>query len=260
MSKTAFSKTTTWIIRILCAFVVLVGACLAMLSTLGGTSEHHRLGLEQAFSESFKADVKIGTLEQFNILPQLALQAKNIHGAFKENSNEFMVDDLRIVFSFADLALGRNRIEDFQIDNFRFSAESEYDLRIAKAGILKKENPVFSAEGVFSQRNFDFTMPLALESNGRDVYHFADSNSFKGHFGALDYKGNIVPYSTDKLHFIKNLEISANGKMVATGEGLRDKGNVSINIKCSQKPPGSVQSDLKKLQALTFIHMDDRCL
>ena len=260
MSKTAFSKTTTWTIRILCAFVVFIGICLAMLSTLGGTSEHHRLGIEQAFSESLKANVKIGVLEQFNILPQLALQAKDIHGVFRESKNEFMIDKLRIVFSFLDIAFGRNRIEDFQIENFRFSAESQYDLHLTKAGIVKKEKPEFSAKGIFSQRDFDFSMPLALESNGRNVYHFTDSNSFKGHYGAVEYKGNIVPYSSDKSRFIKNLEIRANNKLIATGEGLRDKGNASIDIKCAQKPPAIVQEDFKKLKALTFIKMDKNCL
>lgn len=258
MSKTVFSRITTWAIRILCCIVVIIGICLVMLSTLGGTSEHHRVGLEQAFSESLKANVKIGTLEQFNILPQLSLQVKDVRGIFKDSKDEFMADKIRLAFGFSDIAFGRRRIEDFQIENLRMSSESRYNLRVEQAGIVKKGDAAFIAKGQFSQRPFDFKLPLAHESGSRSVYHFTNDNHFSGHYGGLEFKGNLVPAAVRQAKIIDNLEIFSLSKKIATGEAVRGE-KIIVNLKCTEKLSVEAKHDFANLKQLPFINLDKTC-
>lgn len=247
----------TWIIRILCAIVIIIGICLLMLSTMGGNSEYHRQGLEQAFSESLKAQVTIGTLEEFNVFPQLAVQVKDIHGVFKDTKDEFMADKIRIAFGFSDLAMGRSRIEDFQLDNLRFSADSKYDLRIDQAGITKAS--AFAGKGRLSGRGFDFTLPLVREEGVRNAYHFGDKNQFSGHYGTLDFKGDIMASTEKNARIMENIDISSGGKTVATGQGIRDNGKIEIDIECSAKPAPEISAELAALKILSFIKLSENC-
>lgn len=262
MTRSVFSLITTWTIRILLFFIALGAISLLMLTTMGGTTESHRKGLEQAFSDSMDADVKLGKLTEFNIIPQLTLKTENIQGVSRKSKNEFLMDELVISFGFADLTLGRRQIEDFQLKNFRFSADSEYDLRIDHAGIEKTKKPVFSVAGQQDHKDFDLTIPLQMKAEARPVYYFGKENAINGKYGSLTFSGNLVPTTEQDKKFIKDLKIMNGNDVVANAyAGEKQAGGYKLTIECvgGYKASPEVQSDFASLAKVKYFELSESC-
>ncbi len=262
MAKPVASIITTWLLRILVFIVVLMAVGLVSLSMMGGTSESHRKGLEQAFSDFLKADVTIGGINQFNIIPQLAMKVENVHGVFREVKNEFMIDRVDIAFGFWDLLTGKRDIENFQLENFRFSQDSKNDLRIDHAGIDATEPSALKIKGEYLKRDFDFSVPMKKEISSRASYSFDKTNVLTGHFGALDIKGVVQPAANSGSGMFENLEISSKGQLVAKGHSEHGNGGMlKISIDCPEPKnmPAPAKADLKLLAGSNIVALGQGC-
>ena len=260
MRKTFFSTATSWIIRILLVIVFIVTVGLLMLSTLGGTSDSHRKGLEQAFSDTLKANVEVARIEEFNIMPQLSIKVDGVHGIYQDTKNEFMADKVKIAFSLADLATGKSRIEDFQLENFRFSADSEYDLQLRYAGIKPGKTPSFTADGRYGGRKFDMAVSILQDTAGRTAYYFDKANDISGHYGSLSVKGTATPSVGSNVTIVDDLKVMSGETILAEGKIIRENKIIKVMLNCSNNPvPAPVQDDFNAIQKMPFIVMVQGC-
>ncbi len=250
------SSFTSWALRILLAVVVILGAGLWMLSKLGGTSDSHRHGLEQAFSDALKADVTIQRIEEFNILPQLSIKAQGLRSVSRTSKNEYMADKVDLAFGLFDLALGKRRIENFQIENFRFSADSQYDLKIDKAEIKPGPDAILAAQGSYRNQNFDLAASLQQGGDQPVFYYFGDETQIKGEYGNLNIAGSIKSGGGPNAIV---LDVLSGGRVVAQGKGGKKNDNYEIWFECKK---GIAPNMLKKIQILKeipFVKIDQSC-
>lgn len=250
------SSFTSWTVKILLAIVIILGAGLWMLSKLGGTSDSHRHGLEQAFSDALKADVTIQRIDEFNILPQLSIKAQGLRGVSRTSKNEYMADKVDLAFGLFDLALGKRRIENFQMENFRFSADSEYDLTIDKAGIVPGTEAVLSAQGSYKNQNFDLDASLQQGSDQPAFYYFGDETQIKGKFGDLDIAGEI---KSGGGHNAVVLDVLAGGRVVAQAKGGKKNDKFEIWFECKKDIAINILKKIQILKEITFVKMDQSC-
>lgn len=244
------STIKTWIIRILLAITVIIVVTLLMLSLLGGTSDSHRRGLEQAFSDFLKADVRIGELEQFNIMPQLVFKTNDVRGVMRDNKDEFLADRLEIAFSFSDLVTGRSRIENFQLKNLRFSSDSKTDLRVDYAGIEEGEKSLLGIRGDFEKKDFNLSFPLEKADGARPSYSFLPERPLSGNFGRLLIKGRLS----------ENVEISSQGVTVMTGQADIASGSVTFECLPALKNADTVaKNDIDVFKRIPFFHFAESC-
>ena len=260
MSKSTFSKTTTWILRILLFIVIIFGLILFALSFMAGTSESHRKGLEQAFSDFLKADIEIGRLEQFNILPQLVFKTSDIHGTFHDTKNEFLVDHLEVAFGLTDLMQGKSRIENFQLQNLRFANAAALDLRMHYAGIEKVNKEVlFSARGNYQKNEFSISVPIQEIKGGRPSYQFSDAAPVKGRFGSLDIQAEMQTPEKGKTRVFRNVIFSKNGKTLMTGESKAEANKpYKIMLECALAADEAVE-EIRTLQSISFLSLAESC-
>lgn len=245
----------TWLIRFLLFIVFVIAAALLMLSLLGGTGESHRKGLERSFSDFLKADVSLGRLEQFNIVPQLSLKTQEIKGRFLDSGNEFMIDRLDLAFGFSDLALGRKKIENFRLENLRFSKDSSLDLRIDYMRIT--DTPAFIVKGLYRRKDFNLSFPLNVTKTSRPAYSFTPGTNFSGAFGSLALKGRAGKENETngfgQVDFFAGNKLIANGKMRKYPDGM-----YRLFLTC-QKLPSEQKSDLAILIESEFVESDGTC-
>ena len=259
MTKSRMSIWTTWIIRILLILVALIALSLLALSNIGGTSESHKKGLEQAFSDFLKADVQIGKIDEFNILPQLSFKLAGVKGVFADSKNEFMVDRLDIAFGFWDLAMGNGRIEGFQLKNLRFSKDSAYDFKLETAGIEKSKDASFAFQGEFGGEAFDARIPLKTDDSARPSYSFDQKNIVTGHYGRLALKADIIRSMEATAPVIENLELSQSGIVVATGKGIRKDGDLKITLDCKAAEAGKYPEEFISLRKIPYMNLSEGC-
>lgn len=239
----------TWVIRFLFFIIIIVIAVLSMLSLLAGTSEAHRAGLERSFSDFLNADVSLGQLNKFNIMPQLNLETAQITGSFKESGNEFMLDRFDLAFSFPDLIFDRKRIENFRVENFRFAKESPINLRIDYIRI--NNSPALIAKGLYERKDFDLFIPLVKTGASRPSYAFPEDVTLSGHFGSMEIKGKLGEYKDRKKDAIAQIDFLAGGEPLIAGEAKKGSGDAyRFFIECRQKNRWNSEQ-LSDYQALT---------
>ncbi len=258
MNRTTTSRILSWTIRILVVFIVFILIGLGLMSMISGNSESHRKNLELAFSDMLKAEITIGSLEQFNIMPQLAIKASDIKGSYKESGNRFRAGKIDIAFSFYDLALGRPRIEILDIADFKMEPGSAYDFGIEKAGV---GDAGLSVRGEFEKKAFDFVMPLEKDMNGtRPAYAFGEKAPFKGHFGALEMTGLVAANGSGKGSHFENIALLSGGRAVAKGRDEKQADAYKIVFTCTQeKVDDAVKSDLAVLRKISFVALPEQC-
>lgn len=249
----------TWVIRFLFFIIFVMIAGLLMLSLLGGTSEAHRSGLEKSFSDFLSADIRLGQLAKFNIVPQLALETRQIGGKFRDTGNEFMIDRFDLAFGFSDLMFGLKRIENFRVENFRFAKESSVDLRIDYIRINNASALI--AKGLFERKEFDLFIPMEKRNNSRASYSFPSEVVFSGHFGSLELKGKM---ETDrKESSIGKLDFLAGGDVLIAGEIEKaEDGSYHLFAECQDKQKWSDEqkNDFKTLVESGFMKAGNTCL
>lgn len=260
MTKSRFSSLTTWTIRILLVLIAVICVALLILSNMGGTSEQHKKGLEQAFSEYLKADVEIKSIEEFNVMPQFSLKLEGVHGIFKDTKNEFMADELRIAFGLWDLTVGSRKIEDFQLKNLRLSKDSAYDLKVDHAGIVPGKDAVFASSGTYYDRAFDVKIPLLQDDSSRTSYRFNEANHIEGSYGSLRISGDIVPSAKPEAKIVQNIKIMHGANVVAEGSGVRDKTGIKITLDCIHNIDAkSLRTEFEAIKKISFITLSGNC-
>ncbi len=255
MKKSRLSSVTTWMLRLLLVAIILLGAGLIMLSNLAGTSEQHRRGLEQAFSDTLRADVTIQKIDEFKILPQLSIKAQGLRAVLRNSENEFMADKVDIGFGLFDLALGRRRIENFRLENFRFSANSEYDLKIEKSSI-DDTKPSLLIEGVFEAQKFNFIIYLQKTESNPASYYFAEENIFTGKYGALDVQGIL---RTDRPYDVIVINIILDGQIMAQGKGGKKEGRFNIWFDCRNGSDLAFKQNVQTLKPIPTVIIGESC-
>jgi hypothetical protein len=257
MKRPAFSTLTTWLVRILLGIVILIGIAFLVLSVLGGTSDSHKAGLEQAFSDALKADIRIGTLREFNIVPVLSLRAEQLRGIYPDSGNEFMADRFAVAFRFTDLLTGRNRLADFEIDNLRFSKDSALDFSLARIAIAPGPAPALAGSGRFEGRDLNFALPLT-GAGTPPTYILDASRPATGRFGALALSSADAgkPGATGML---ERIAIASEGRKI--GEAARVAGqDFRMAITChSSAMPDAARADIVALGTLPFIELAGSC-
>ena len=250
----------TWVIRFLFFIIFIIIAGLLMLSLLGGTSEAHRSGLEKSLSDFLNADVSLGELKAFNIVPQLDLETAQITGSFRDSGNEFMLDQFDLAFGFSDLMLGRKRIENFRIENFRFAKDSSINLRIDYIRI--NNSPALIAKGLYERKDFDLFVPLEKLGSSRPSYAFPKDVAFSGHFGSMEMKGRMGEYKDRKKESIAEIEFLAGGDALITGEARKtSEKSYRLFIECNKKNEWNAEqlSDYQALSQIGFLVAGETC-
>lgn len=258
MQSIKTSKVKTWILRSLLVLVALVAIALLMLKSLGGTSESHRRGLEQAFSDFLKADVRIGQLNAFNLLPQLRFDATDLSATSRKSLYVYKIQDLKLAFGLWDLFLNRGRIEDLEVTDFKFDVGP--DLEIAHLGIVRGAQPFLLANGEYQNRNFEASLQMQSDAKGRGSYFFGSENDLKGRFSKLDFNG-IFSAKAKNRQSLRDLQIRDGNKLILTGSGgFNKERDFKINLKCKvPKISAAAKDDLNFLTEAGILVIEGDC-
>lgn len=237
------SPVMKWLFRILLACIVLIAAGLFVLKILSGTSDSHRRGLEQAFSELSGSTVKIGELTTFNIAPQFVLEMRDVRGENKNGLLDFRAEDLRVAFSFADILFKRPRIEDLQAHNLiieaGFGAKQPLTIKSLTLMPAEKELPArFQFDGNYGAAPFNGFLEVArVPLMGRPSYSVAASSVLRIELGRLHLNGSLEQ-GKDGYPILKDTVIKSDERVLMTGEfsykGLGETASLVANFTMGQ--------------------------
>lgn len=189
-----------WFFRILMTVAVLGALALFGLQISSGTSDSHKRGLEQAFSEVFAGEATFGALKTFNLAPQFSIAVENLRISNIKNSGYLSADEMLISFGAIDLIRKSRIIEDFHLKNFQVSAGvyTPLELQLSDAGIYpneKKDAANFIMTGMYGKQELKAQFAMTMTSGIRAKYSFADENEFAVNLGAVQINGLFSPYS-----------------------------------------------------------------
>jgi hypothetical protein len=216
------SRMLSWFLRLLLLVTVLIAIGLAVLQSLSGTDETHRRGLEQAASEVLNADVKIGELKSFNLIPQFVIEVEKVSGVKRIGKAEISIKHARVAFSFMDLLLKRGVIEDLQLNGLLATPGFLFpqSVEVTHLGIDDTK------EGAAPRISVDAKIGLVplvgrvdltrLDRADRPAYRFEENNAADLTFGAFSLKGRFLP-SDEGGASMKDTTLSLNGKEIAAG-------------------------------------------
>jgi hypothetical protein len=220
-----------WVSRLLLTVIVLVGISLAFLQALSGTEDVHRNGLEQAASQILGAQVRIGKLTAFNILPQFVIEAETISGERREGGAQIAIERFRVAFSFLDLLAKRGAIEDLQIEGLKAGPGfwSSFPIGIDRLEIVPKTEtsaPQILLKGTYDGLPLEGHVQLAQINRVRPAYQFEKQNPAQLRFGALHLKGDFAPQQVRGMA-LENavLQMEKEGKIEEVA-----KGNVRLGL------------------------------
>jgi hypothetical protein len=149
-----------------------------MLNVLAGTTESHRRGLEQAFSELFKARVEFSTLEHFNLIPQFLIELRDMKANHGDGSKFFSVEELRIAFSALDLLLGDKTIEDFSAKDIILWPVAAQSLKFDRIEIkTHPSSPQFSLRALDRRQAIEATLVLQQKPDRYRPSYYIDTIS-----------------------------------------------------------------------------------
>lgn len=189
-----------WIFRILMTVAVLGALALFGLQISSGTSDSHKRGLEQAFSQIFGGEATFGKLKTFNLFPQFSIEIEDLKIARVKEIGVLSADQMRISFGPLDLLLKNRVIEDFHLKNFNVS-EGLYTpsaIHITEAGIYpdkEKEAASFLLTGTYGTQELKAQFAMTMKSGLRSKYSFDEGNEFAINLGAVQINGLFNPYA-----------------------------------------------------------------
>lgn len=167
------SPLMTWTFRLLMVCVVVVCMILFALKMLSGTSESHRRGLEQALSDAFHSQVKIGTLKTFNLVPHFLIEMENIEGIHEHG--RFSLESARLAFGLGDILLHKGHFGNVDIKNLAITEglAGGQDLLVETVEIFPPDagkKPRLHLKGLYGV--VPFSIDLALETNDNSQTSF----------------------------------------------------------------------------------------
>lgn len=205
-----------WIFRILMTIAVLGALALFGLQISSGTSDSHKKGLEQAFSQIFRGQATFGALKTFNLFPQFSIEIENLYISNIQNIGVLSADQMLISFGPIDLITKSRVIEDFHLKNF-IVTEGVYTpltLHLKDAGIYPNENKDAAnmvLTGTYGEQELKGQFAMAMKSGVRSKYFFNNENDFTMNLGAVQISGLFKPYSEHGA-VMSNLKMAAQGK------------------------------------------------
>jgi hypothetical protein len=238
MSKSFYSTTLNWLLRITIFLIVLIGICLFMLTTLSGTSDSHRQGLEQAFSQAANEPIEITELKKFFIFPQFRVETGFIQSLRPSgNAPAFSLQSLTLGFGFYDILFRTKKIQDFQIENLRLaSGHADIpDMNFPKIGIqVETKNPqnaFFEIEGSQGDQKIEFQLPLQFSwdrLSQKPEFSVADQQEFKAKYGSTHFKGILQILNNEKN--FTDVVVQQNGRDLLRLSGLVRFGGTKLDI------------------------------
>lgn len=220
MTKSTYSRISSFVLRALVIVIIAFFIGAAVLSTINGPGEQQRIGLQSAFSDILKKQVAIGRLDEFTVFPNLHMTVAHAKVMEKE-SNEFVAsfEKLTLVFKFFDLFLNRRIIQDFLLEDLNIAAgiAGPQPWAIKHIKIDKVRNPpAVLFNGTYGPTPFDFSAGLEASGTG---YKIPDTAKINGTLDMYKITGDMVAGAGQNWQF-KNIVIAdQSGRILARGEG-----------------------------------------
>lgn len=205
-----------WIFRILVTIVVLGGMVLFGLNILSGTSDKHKRGLEEAFSQIFQGTAKFGQLKAFNLFPQFNIEIENLEISGIGTTGMMSIGAAEIGFGPLDLILENRKIEEFYLKDLKISSDvyTPLSIHLADAGIYKGDSPdmgKFAFSGVYGAQPINGQIDMAMQAGVRPKYFFNDRNILVMTVGAVKINAVFSPYSPTGPE-LRQIMLSGEGK------------------------------------------------
>lgn len=191
-----------WIFRLLTIFAVICALTLFGLKIVSGTSNSHKRGLEQAFSQLFGGQAKFDELKTFNLIPQFSIEVANLDISKIREIGSLKSEHVLVAFGPIDLVTKSRRIEGFHLKNFVIS-EGTYtplELRLDDAGIYpneKKDAANFTFTGKYGEQDLNGQFAMSMITGMNPKYFFDDKNDFAMNVGPVQISGLFHPYTTN---------------------------------------------------------------
>lgn len=207
-----------WIFRLLVTFVVLGGLCLFGLQIVSGTSDKHKRGLEDAFSQMFQGTAKFGQLKAFNLFPRFSIEIENLEVTGISVSGTINAAQAEIGFGPLDLILKNRKIEKFYLRDLNIS-EGVYtplSIYLADAGLYKndtKDTGRFSFSGDYGTQPINGQIDMAMDKGVIPKYFFNEENNTIITIGAVQIDAIFMPYTVNGPQ-VKKIMLSGEGKGV----------------------------------------------
>jgi len=191
-----------WIFRLLMIFVVLTAISLFALKVVSGTSDTHKRGLEQAFSQIFRGEAKFGALKSFNLIPQFSIEIDNLEILGMNDKKGLTAESTGIFFGPIDLVTKNRMIEGFYLKNLSVSEGvlTPLSLDLTDASIYPnddKKTARFSFSGLYGGKALKGQIAMTMTSAVRPKFSFNDTNDMMFTIGGIDITGQFSPYVTN---------------------------------------------------------------
>lgn len=189
-----------WILRLLIIIVVVMGGGMLVLGLVSGTGESQKNGLEQALARALDAKTTIGTLKEFNIVPQFSIAAENITAQINTGNKQISLGYGRIAFGFFDILTSQRTIEDIQLRDLKSEGGvwGPYPLTIDSLKISENaafSSPRLSFSGTYGPEAMTGWIGMKKEVNWlRPSFRFSEENATELHFGNVSLTGTFRPY------------------------------------------------------------------
>lgn len=215
----------SWIIRILLTIIILIAMTIGALNFIGGTSDTHKRGLEDAFSATLQGEVTFGKLNGFNILPQLGIDITDFTAANVMGLGDISAKHLEFSFNFFDVILKRRQltsldIKDMLIDKGVYGNEK---VKFDTAVLVPQSDvqaPGFSIKGSYGDKPLTlFVSMKKMSTSIPAAYGFDTSNPFTLTIGNISVTGNYVPNTAENtaLHDLKITQGDTSCKELSVG-------------------------------------------
>jgi hypothetical protein len=207
-----------WIFRLLVTFVVLGGLCLFGLQIVSGTTDKHKRGLEDAFSQIFHGTTKFGQLKAFNLFPRFSIEIENLEITGISVSGTINAAQAEIGFGPLDLILKNRKIEKFYLKDLNISAGvyTPLSIYLADAGLYKNDTNDagrFAFSGKYGTQSINGQIDMAMEDGVTPKYLFNEENNILITVGAVQLDAVFMPYNASGPQ-VKKIMLSGEGKGV----------------------------------------------
>jgi hypothetical protein len=172
MNRPHKSTALDWILRILFFFIAVLSIGILILNLVSGTGDPQRRGLEQAFSDSLGVTISIGTLNNFNVLPQFTIDISDLKSDKNEHQKIIEAGRIRIAFSLLDLLQNKKTIQNLDIDKgkFYYPAFSANEFTNISSKIepptINNNQATFTATATINENTLNISIPMNHTKSG----------------------------------------------------------------------------------------------
>lgn len=197
--------------------IIVIGLILLSgLSLIAGTGEPQKEGWEEAFSQFLQSKVTFQKLDNFNVIPQLALEISGLNAIPNTGGGELHAEKVSLKFNTIDILFKQGRLLNLEIKNLRIHPGffSNYPAKYEYAKIIPKsnENPAhFEAKGFYNDLPFLLNIGIMETESSPPTYQLGISNSITMSIGKISITGDFIPYDINKFIF-QNLQVKKGEK------------------------------------------------